>query len=144
VKDNETARVGALNNDRDQYDVVLEKITEDAIIERHESKGRLLNAYFERPGFLVALMAYLASSYDEIRDVDASQGAFATKSRQWIAQPVGPVSPFSSQADSPDWLMVRSWLACIGLLGQSVSSGENVLAGRGCGIRCDHFALQSG
>jgi len=72
VKDNETARVVALNNDRDQYGVVLEKIAEDAIIERHESNGQLFNAYFEKPGFREALMEYLASSYDEIRDEDAS------------------------------------------------------------------------
>jgi type I restriction enzyme, R subunit len=72
VKANETARVVALNNDRDQYGVVLEKIAEDAIIERHESNGQLFNAYFEKPGFREALMECLASSYDEIRDEDAS------------------------------------------------------------------------
>src|SRR5664279_4916510 len=72
VKDNRNARVVALNNDRDQYSVVLDKIAENAIIERHESNGQLFNAYFEKPGFREALMEYLASSYDEIRDEDAS------------------------------------------------------------------------
>ncbi|MEP6528188.1 MAG: hypothetical protein ABJA86_13615 [Nocardioidaceae bacterium] len=72
VKDNGPARVVALNNDRDQYRVVLEKIAENAIIDRHESSGQLFNAYFEKPGFREALMEYLAGSYDEIRGEDAS------------------------------------------------------------------------
>jgi type I restriction enzyme R subunit len=37
VKDDETLRVVALNNDRDQYTVVLEKHAEDMIIDRNES-----------------------------------------------------------------------------------------------------------
>jgi type I restriction enzyme R subunit len=72
VKENETARVVALNNDRDQYRIVLDKLAEDAIIERHESNGQLFNAFFEKPGFREAFLEYLASSYDEIRDEDAS------------------------------------------------------------------------
>jgi type I restriction enzyme R subunit len=72
VKDDHTARVVALNNDRDQYRIVLEKIAENAIIDRHESNGQLFSAYFEKPGFREALMDYLASSYDEIRDEDVS------------------------------------------------------------------------
>jgi type I restriction enzyme R subunit len=72
VKDNRTARIVALNNDRDQYRVVLEKLAEDAIVERHESNGELFSAFFEKPGFRDALMEYLASSYDEIREEDAS------------------------------------------------------------------------
>lgn len=62
----------ALNNNRDQYHVVLEKIAEDAIIERHESNGQLFGAYFEKPEFREKLLEYLADSYDEIRDEDAS------------------------------------------------------------------------
>ncbi|MGI8761472.1 MAG: type I restriction enzyme subunit R domain-containing protein [Jatrophihabitantaceae bacterium] len=72
IKDNEKVRVVALNNDRDQYRVVLERIAEDAIVDRHESNGQLFNAFFEKPGFRDALMTYLAGSYDEIRDEDAS------------------------------------------------------------------------
>jgi type I restriction enzyme R subunit len=67
VKENEHARVVALNNDREQYQVVLEKIAEDAIVERHESNGQLFNAFFEKPGFREKLLDYLAESYDEIR-----------------------------------------------------------------------------
>jgi hypothetical protein len=47
----EHARVVALNNDRDQYRIVLDRIAEDAIIERHESNGPLFKAFFEKPGF---------------------------------------------------------------------------------------------
>ena len=68
----EKVRVVALNNDRDQYRVVLERIAEDAIVDRHESNGQLFNAFFEKPGFREALMEYLAGSYDEIRDSGAS------------------------------------------------------------------------
>lgn len=62
----------ALNNDRDQYQVVLERIAEDAIIDRHESNSQLFSAYFEKPGFRELLMEYLATSYDEIRDEHVS------------------------------------------------------------------------
>lgn len=48
----------ALNNDRDQYRVVLEKFAEGAIIDRHESNAHLLNAYFEKPSFREALMNF--------------------------------------------------------------------------------------
>jgi type I restriction enzyme, R subunit len=65
-------RVVALNNDRDQYRVVMEKRAEDSIIERHEANGQLFNALFEKPGFREALMEYLATSYEEIREEDAS------------------------------------------------------------------------
>jgi type I restriction enzyme R subunit len=72
VKDNEHARVVALNNDRAQYRLVLERLAEDAIIERHESNGELFNAFFDKPGFREALLEYLVGSYDEIRDEDGS------------------------------------------------------------------------
>ena len=72
IKQDEKVRVVALNNDRDQYRVVLERIAEDAIVDRHESNGQLFNAFFEKPGFRDALLTYLAGSYDEIRDEHAS------------------------------------------------------------------------
>jgi hypothetical protein len=72
VKDDETLRVVVLNNDRDQYRVVMEKRAEDSIIERHEANGQLFNALFEKPGFRETLMEYLATSYEEIREADAS------------------------------------------------------------------------
>ncbi|MEV4462566.1 type I restriction endonuclease [Micromonospora echinofusca] len=72
IKDNDTVRVVALNNDRDQYRLVLEKFAEDAIVDRHESNGQLFNAFFDKPGFREALMEYLAASYDEIRRENGS------------------------------------------------------------------------
>lgn len=72
IKEDDQMRVVALNNDRDQYDVVLQKRAEDMIIERHESNGQLFNAFFDKPGFREKLLEYLAESYDEIRTEDAS------------------------------------------------------------------------
>ena len=58
----------ALNNDRDQFEIVLEKHAEEAIIDRHESNGMLFNAFFEKPGFREALLTYLGTAYEEIRE----------------------------------------------------------------------------
>ena len=72
IKDDEKTRQVALNNDRDQYRVVLEDRAEEMIVDRHESNGQLFNAFFERPGFREKLLEYLAESYDEIRNERAS------------------------------------------------------------------------
>jgi type I restriction enzyme R subunit len=72
IKSDEQMRVVALNNDRDQYRVVLERIAESMIVDRHEANGQLFNAFFEKPGFREALMEFLAGSYDEIRDEGVS------------------------------------------------------------------------
>ncbi|MGI8702635.1 MAG: type I restriction endonuclease subunit R [Nocardioidaceae bacterium] len=72
IKEDATVRQVALNNDRDQYRVVLEQHAEDAIVDRHESNGQLFNAFFDKPGFREALLEYLAGSYDEIRGERAS------------------------------------------------------------------------
>ena len=63
----------ALNNDRDQEQIVLEKFAEDAIIDRHEANGILLNAFFEKPGFKEALLKHPGDSYDEIRTEDVGR-----------------------------------------------------------------------
>jgi type I restriction enzyme R subunit len=67
VLEDENLRVVALNNDRTQFNVVLEKHAEDAIIDRHQANGILFNAFFEKPGFREALIEFLGSAYDEIR-----------------------------------------------------------------------------
>ncbi|MDT0261813.1 type I restriction endonuclease subunit R [Jatrophihabitans lederbergiae] len=72
IKSDEQMRVVALNNDRDQYGVVLQKKAESMIVDRHEANGQLFNAFFEKPSFREALLKYLAESYDEIRDEDVS------------------------------------------------------------------------
>ena len=72
IKSDEQMRAVALNNDRDQYGIVLQKKAESMIVDRHEANGQLFNAFFEKPGFRDALIRYLAESYDEIRDDNAS------------------------------------------------------------------------
>jgi type I restriction enzyme R subunit len=67
VLEDENLRVVALNNDRTQFQVVLERHAEDAIIDRHQANGMLFNAFFEKPGFREALLDFLGSAYDEIR-----------------------------------------------------------------------------
>lgn len=65
--EDKTVRLVAMSNDRDQFRVMLEKFAESAIIDRHESNGALFEAFFAKPGFREGLLAYLATSYDEIR-----------------------------------------------------------------------------
>lgn len=67
IEADEHMRVVALNNDRDQFRVVLDKFAEDAIIERHEANGVLFDAFFAKPDFRQMFMDYLAGSYDQIR-----------------------------------------------------------------------------
>ena len=81
IKSDEQMRVVALNNDRDQYGVVLQKKAEDMIVDRHEANGQLFNAFFEKPGFRDALIKYLAESYDEIRDEERRLTALARVNR---------------------------------------------------------------
>jgi type I restriction enzyme R subunit len=71
VKESDEVRVVALHNDRDQFQIVLEKFAEDAIIDRHQANGMLFQAFFEKPGFREALMEFLAGAYDEIREEGA-------------------------------------------------------------------------
>jgi type I restriction enzyme R subunit len=65
-------KVVALNNDRENYTIELAKFVDGAIIDRHEANGQLFAAFFEKPGFRDLLIKYLAGSYDEIRDENAS------------------------------------------------------------------------
>jgi type I restriction enzyme R subunit len=67
VKQDEELRTVALHNDRDQYQIVLERYAENAIIDRHHANGILFEAFFNQPDFRTLLLDYLAGSYDEIR-----------------------------------------------------------------------------
>jgi type I restriction enzyme R subunit len=71
IKQDERLLVVALNNDRDQFRVVMESRAEDAIVERHEANGQLFGAFFEKPGFREAFLDFLATTYDEFRAEDA-------------------------------------------------------------------------
>lgn len=72
IKDDQQVRAVALNNDKTQFRVVLDRFTEAAIIDRHEANGMLFNAFFEKPGFRGALMSFLDTVYEDIRDESAS------------------------------------------------------------------------
>lgn len=71
VLENDDARVVALNNDYDQFRIMLEKLAEDMIVDRHQANGLLFNAYFEKPGFKETLLEYLGGAYHEIRNEGA-------------------------------------------------------------------------
>jgi type I restriction enzyme R subunit len=72
VLESDEARVVALNNDYDQFQVMLEKMAEDMIVDRHQANGMLFDAFFEKPGFRQALLEYLGGAYSEIRQADSN------------------------------------------------------------------------
>jgi type I restriction enzyme R subunit len=57
----------ALHNDREQYNLELDREAENFVVERHEANGKMFGAFFEKPGFRDALLQHLADTYDEIR-----------------------------------------------------------------------------
>jgi type I restriction enzyme R subunit len=67
VIDDPESRVVALNNDRKQFELFLEKFADDMIVDRHQANGVLFDAYWEKPEFRSAVIAYLATAYDDIR-----------------------------------------------------------------------------
>ena len=71
VLDNEDARVVALNNDFDQFRIMLARLAEEMIVDRHQANGMLFDAYFEKPGFREQLLEYLGDAYHEIRQAQA-------------------------------------------------------------------------
>lgn len=67
VLENPDARVVALNNDYDQFRIMLEKLAEDMIVDRHQANGMLFDAFFDKPGFREYLLEYLGATYEEFR-----------------------------------------------------------------------------
>ena len=57
----------ALNNDRSQFEMVLEQKVKDLLIDRHDKNGVLFDLFFANPAFQVSLMRYLSGTYDEFR-----------------------------------------------------------------------------
>ena len=57
----------ALNNDRSQFEMVLEQKVKDLLVERHDKNGVLFDLFFSNPDFQVSLVRYLAGTYDEFR-----------------------------------------------------------------------------
>ena len=61
-------KVVALHNDREQYQIVLDKRVDDIIIDRHEANGVLFDKYFMDDAFQALLRRYFSGTYDEFRE----------------------------------------------------------------------------
>lgn len=67
VKEDDEMREVALNNDRSQFEMVLEQKVKDLLIDRHDKNGVLFDLFFANPEFQGSLVRYLAGTYDEFR-----------------------------------------------------------------------------
>jgi type I restriction enzyme R subunit len=67
VKGDDEMRTVAENNDRSQYELVLQQKIKDLLVDRREKNGVLFDMFFANPDFQSGLMAYLAGTYDEFR-----------------------------------------------------------------------------
>ena len=72
VKEDDEMRAVAENNDRSQFEMVLEQKIKDLLVDRHEKNGVLFDLFFANPDFQVSLVNYLAGTYDEFRKESAS------------------------------------------------------------------------
>lgn len=73
LKSDDTMRAVALDNDRSGFELALERYIADALLDRHEANGQLVDMFFEKPAFKTALLSYLVDTYDEFRLEGASQ-----------------------------------------------------------------------
>lgn len=67
VKEDDEMREVALNNDRSQFEMVLEQKVKDLLIDRHDKNGVLFDLFFANSDFQASLVRYLAGTYDEFR-----------------------------------------------------------------------------
>ena len=68
VKEDDEMREVALNNDRSQFEMVLEQKVKDLIVDRHDKNGSLIfDLFFANPDVHGSLVRYLAGTYDEFR-----------------------------------------------------------------------------
>ena len=67
VKEDAEMEAVAVNNDRSQYEMVLEQKVKDLLLDRHEKNGVLFDLFFANPEFQSMLLNYLAGTYDEFR-----------------------------------------------------------------------------
>jgi len=67
VKEDPQMRAVAENNDRSQFEMVLEQKIKELLLDRHEKNGVLFDMFFTNPSFQVSLLNYLAGTYDEFR-----------------------------------------------------------------------------
>ena len=57
----------ALNNDRSQYELVLESKVKEFLVDRHEKNGQLFDLFFSNPDFQMLLLNHLSGTYDEFQ-----------------------------------------------------------------------------
>ena len=67
VKNDDEMRAVAENNDRSQFEMILDQKVKDLLVDRHEKNGILFDLFFSNPDFQVSLVKYLAGTYDEFR-----------------------------------------------------------------------------
>jgi type I restriction enzyme R subunit len=72
VKEDDEMREVALNNDRSQFEMVLEQKVKDLLIDRHDKNGVLFDLFFANPDFQTSLVRYLAGTYDEFHKESVS------------------------------------------------------------------------
>lgn len=67
VMEDEEMHAVALNNDRSQFELVLEEKIKELLLQRHNSNGELFSQFFANPDFQQMLLGYLGGTYDEFR-----------------------------------------------------------------------------
>lgn len=67
VKEDDELRLVADNNDRSQYEMVLEEKVKELVLDRDGGNRRLVDLVFADPGFRASFVRYLAGTYDEFR-----------------------------------------------------------------------------
>ncbi len=67
VKSDDDMRTVALNNDRSQYELVLENKIKEFIVQRHDKNRDLFDLFFTNPNFQTMVLSYLGGTYDEFR-----------------------------------------------------------------------------
>ncbi|MFZ2511906.1 MAG: DEAD/DEAH box helicase family protein [Gordonia sp. (in: high G+C Gram-positive bacteria)] len=65
--DDDEMKAVALHNDRSQFELILDERLKDLIVDRHSKNGVLFDLFFANDDFRSALLAHLASTYDEFR-----------------------------------------------------------------------------
>lgn len=67
VMHHDDMRIVALNNDRQQYRIVLEGNAEDMMLDRSNRNDHMRDRYFANPEFKRLVLDFLMSTYDEFR-----------------------------------------------------------------------------
>ena len=67
ILDDEEMAAVALNNDRSQFELILDERIKELIVDRHSKNGVLFDLFFSNDDFRRALLSHLGSTYDEFR-----------------------------------------------------------------------------